>query len=219
MSPWFTRRRLLAVTALAVLVALVVVGVLGLVRGRAPAPGRAASSGTAGPSDGSAEATVSPAAALSSGDGVSFARAVAATLFDWDTATTAGPTTIVQALTAVGDPGEDLPGLAADLRGWLPTTEQWTQLRTYGTRQRLDVTTARVPDSWAAILAYPANHLVAGTVAVTIDGVRVREGSWFAQTTTSRSPVALTVFALCPPATNDGACRLLRLSGPDTPLR
>lgn len=177
-------------------------------------PSVAASSST----DGSAGTTVSREVLLASRDGVQFARAVAATLFDWDTAT-GGPNMIVGALTAVGDPGEDLPGLAADLRSWLPTTGQWSQLRAFGTRQRLDVTAARVPDSWAAIPADPTNGLVAGTIAVTIDGVRVREGSWFGQATTSRSPVALTVFAVCPPATKDGACRLLRLSAPDTPLR
>lgn len=220
MSPRPARRRLLIVTTLAVaLGALLVAGVVGLVRGFGPASGGTAPSAAATPTPATTGGATGATAGLASGDGVQFARAVAATLFDWDTAATSSPTPVVDALTGVGDPGDDLPGLASDLRAWLPTPGQWTQLRAYSTRQRLDVTAAAVPDSWAAILAEPANHLVAGTIAVTIDGVRVREGTWFGQPTTSRASVAITVFALCPPATNDGVCRLLRLSGPDAPLR
>lgn len=150
---------------------------------------------------------------------MAFARSVVAVLFDSDTIAATGPDQILDALVEVGDPsGQDVPGLVADVRRYLPTVDQWAQLRQYATRQHLEITDARVPDSWAAILADPGNGLVDGTLAVTIDGTRVRDGSWFGQATASRSPVAFTVFALCPPATDD-SCRLLRLSGLDTPLR
>lgn len=219
MSPTPSRRRLLAATTVMLVAAiLVAVGVGGLVRGHqheptlTPSPTIAPTA--AGGTDRDRVVRVDP-----SEDGARFARSVAAVLFDWDTTTTTRPAQIIDALVAVGDPsGQDVPGLAADAAGYLPTADQWTQLGEYATRQHLEVTDAAVPDSWAPILADPGHGLVDGTIAVTIDGVRVREGAWFGQTTTSRSTVAFTVFALCPPATDD-ECRLLRLSGLDTPLR
>ncbi|HCX83704.1 MAG TPA: hypothetical protein DHV14_00900 [Micrococcales bacterium] len=218
MSPKLARSRLLAVTALVVAVAaLAVVGVTGLVRGHAGVPSEPASSASVDPTrtaPGHADPT-----SLAADDGVPFARAVASALFDWDTTTATGPDQILDALVEVGDPsGQDIPGLAADVRRYLPTADQWAQLRQYATRQHLEVTDARVPDSWTAILAESDNGLADGTLAVTIDGTRVRDGSWYGEVTTSRTAVAFTVFALCPPATDDG-CRLLRLSGLDTPLR
>jgi hypothetical protein len=218
MSPRPVRSRLLAVTALMVAVAaLAVIGVAGLVRGHSGAPSQSPSSASVDPTrdaPGRNDTTM-----LMADDGMQFARAVASALFDWDTTTTTGPDQILGALVEVGDPsGQDVPGLAADVRRYLPTADQWAQLRQYATRQQLEVTDARVPDSWAAILADTGNGLADGTLAVTIDGTRVRDGSWFGEATTSRAAVAFTVFALCPPATDDG-CRLLRLSGLDTPLR
>ena len=207
-----TRRSLIIVTTTtAVLLALAVIGVVGLLRGNEPSPAPTATPTQWAPPG---DPDVRP-----SGDGVVFARRAASVLFDWDTTSHSGPSGIIDALLAVGDPsGQDMPGLFADAARYLPTDEQWQQLAEYQTTQRLEIASAGVPAAWADIQSDTDNPLPEGTVAITIEGTRIREGKWFDQATRKEFPVAFTVFLSCPPAT-ESICRLLRLSVLGEPLR
>lgn len=211
-----TRRTLVIVLAVtAVLLAVIAIGIIGLLRGgnHTPAP--------TSPTTHSPTAAAPPGAAIvrPSTDAIVFCRRVAGALFDWDTTAPGGPAAILDALVAVGDPsGVDVPGLYSDAAGYLPTAPQWEQLAEYATTQRLVIDSAAIPESWSAIVGDPANDLPAGTTAVTVEGTRVREGEWFGQTTRKQSPVTFTMFLSCPPATED-SCRLLRLSTLGEPLR
>ncbi|MFB7251221.1 hypothetical protein [Microbacterium sp. NPDC056234] len=198
------------------LLLLVGVGVYGLVVG--PPDTTTLITANASP----APATVTPSATTApipeTGSAREFARAVAATLFDWDTMSRTGRDEIIDQLLAVADPsGYETNGLYSDLQGYLPTNEQWQQLREYETRQGLDINTLTVPDEWDDIVADPANELAEGTMAITVDGTRVREGSWHGQDSTKTTTVAFTMFLACPPATE--SCALLRLSMLGNPLR
>ncbi|MBX3099503.1 MAG: hypothetical protein KF761_07970 [Salinibacterium sp.] len=221
-----TRRTLVIVLAVtAVLLALMAIGVIGLLLGggHTPAP---TSPATRAPAARTPPGTASVRPSM---DAVLFGRRVAAVLFDWDTTTPGGTAAILDALVAVGDPsGEDVPGLYADAAGYLPTAAQWEQLAEYATTQRLVIDTATIPESWSGIVGDPANPLPAGTTAVTVEGTRVRAGEWFGQTTRKQFPVAFTMFLSCPPATDrpstpnsstEDSCRLLRLSILGEPLR
>ena len=214
---------ILAVTA-AVLTAFVGVGVYGLLLAPRPTPATvsAVPRETPGPAPmvaTTAGATPSLPEIRSTTNGASFARAVADALFAWDTASGYEPTDYGQVIVDVGDPsGEEAPGLAADVRSYLPTADAWAQLRTMQTRQWLTIDEAYVPDSWADALEQAApGQLLPGTIGYTISGSRHREGTWGTQPVESARGVAFTVFVTCEPTFD--TCRLLRLSQLDNPLR
>lgn len=215
-------RRLVIVLALAsvALVALAGIGVYGLLVGppERPEPGVSPSSseGTPGPGQHTDDDPLKPIAVTKDAEG--FARSVALALFEWDTTRTGSPVAIVEHLMAVAEPGgNEAHGLYQDVQGYLPTAQQWRQLREYETRQRLNIQALFVPESWAGIVADPANGITEGVVAVTVDGTRVREGGWHGQETVKEFPVSFTLFLSCAP--EEDRCYLLRLSALDLALR
>lgn len=208
------------VTAAALVLVLVGVGVYGLVTGpRTPDPPPATES--ASPS-----APVTPggdprelAPILETDDPEEFARSVATALFAWDTASGLMPLDYTSVLLEVADPtGIEQAGLASDIAGYLPTRDSWTELRKYSTTQHLEITGVFVPEAWAeAVEQAQPGQLQPGTTAYTIEGIRHRAGVWNDEPTESAHQVAFTIFLTCPP---DGdPCHLLRLSILDQPLR
>jgi len=199
----------------ALVLALVVVGVYGLIAG--PRTGVADPASSPAPAT---SAATTPATSVLPGlpvtaDPVAYAQAVAAGLFTWDTASGHVPADYLGVLLAGAAPGsEEANGLASDIRAYLPGDTIWAQLRDYQTSQHLTGATAIVPDSWAGIAASAGTLLQAGTVAITVDATRVRDGSWVGEAVHSEHPVSFTVFAAC-----TDACKLLRLSALGTPLR
>ncbi|MGP5707528.1 hypothetical protein ACTXPC_03830 [Brachybacterium alimentarium] len=214
-----SRRRLVViVTAAALMLALVGVGVYGLVTGpRTPDPPPATPSASAPVSPGQGFDELVPIPETD--DPEEFARSVAVALFAWDTAIGLMPLDYTSVLLEVADPtGIEQAGLASDIAGYLPTRDSWTELRKYGTTQHLEITGVFVPEAWAQAeeQAQPG-QLQPGTTAYTIEGIRHRAGVWNDEPTTSAHEVAFTIFLTCPP---DGdPCHLLRLSILDQPLR
>jgi hypothetical protein len=202
-------------------VATFAVGIYGLVRGpdsAAPTP--------APQSGGAAEAileaavpvvTLEDRALPRTTDPVTYARAVATALFDWDTSLGFLPTDYTAAVLADADPsGEETPGLIADVATYLPTVDQWLDLGAMEVRQTLEIDDAYVPESWTAAVQQAHGHLRPGTTAVTITGTRHRGGVWNGESAESSHPVAFTVFVACKPSFD--RCRVLRLSQLDSPL-
>jgi hypothetical protein len=151
-------------------------------------------------------------------DPVAYARAVAASLFDWDTSTGFMPTDYTAAVLADSDPsGEETPGLLDDVTTYLPTVEQWLDLGTMEVVQLIEISDAYVPDAWTAALEQANGHLRPGTTAVTITGTRHRSGVWNGEAAESSYPVSFTVFVACQPTFE--RCHVLRLSQLDNPLR
>lgn len=216
------RRRLVAVTVIVALIAvlLVGVGIYGFLDGpgsTTTTPPNAAASHAARVT-GPAAATASPAPIPEAADPEVFARRVARAVFTWDTTTGYGPSDYIQAVIDVGDPsGNETPGLAADLADYLPTRTAWAQLRQYETRQWLSIDTATVPTAWAQALQQGRATLLPGTTAYTITGTRHRAGVWNGTPVTTTEHVSFTIFETCQPTYL--SCRLLRLSQLDNPLR
>jgi hypothetical protein len=215
-------RQVLLLVAAVALLATVVIGAYGLVRG----PGGEASPSLASRSPEQALATRSeaPVADLHdrslphTTDPIAYARAVATSLFDWDTSSGYLPADYTAAVLADADPsGEETPGLLDDVATYLPTTDQWLDLGAMDVVQTIDITSASVPASWPAALAQAHGQLRPGTTAVTITGSRHRSGVWNGQPAASSYPVSFTVFVACPPAFD--RCHVLRLSQLDNPLR
>lgn len=221
------RRRLLgaAIAGGAALLAVIGVGVWGLVRGPAtgttPAQSGSASASASSPSASHSAGVTGPEAIGTVSAPDVFARAVARALFTWDTASRYGPADYAQVLSDAADSSE-ADALAGDVRGYLPSTDAWAQLRTYQTRQWLTIDTVVIPQAWATARAQAApGQLPAGTTAYTITGTRHRTGTWDTQPVETTHPVSFTVFLTCHPTAPDHAapiCRLLRLSAPDQPL-
>ena len=220
------RRLLIAVTAagLALLV-LVGVGVYGLLRG----PATPSDPGTSSPGASTATATpvpstgATPAPIPHGGGPEAFARNVATALFAWDTTTGNSPSDYAQVLADVAHESE-ADALVSDVRGYLPTSEAWTGLRQYATRQWLTIDTATIPDSWATAVTQAApGQIPDGAVAYTITGTRHRDGTWGTQPVEASRPVSFTVFVVCTPPIPSrnaaGLCEVLRLSELDNPLR
>jgi hypothetical protein len=188
----------------------------------AVAPSAAGSPATPGVTDalGAAPPTraVELAAALVTDDPAEFASVVAAAIFDWETTSGNGVEEYVARLIDIADPtGEETPGLVADLAGYLPTATAWGDLRTYSTRQWLEVDSVQVPSLWPQALAQaPEGALLPGSAAYTVSGVRHRAGVWQGETVASEHEVAFTVFMVCRPSYD--RCHLLRLSRLDEPL-
>ncbi|SBN95875.1 Vegetative cell wall protein gp1 (Hydroxyproline-richglycoprotein 1) [Propionibacterium freudenreichii] len=217
------RRRLITLIATGTaLVVLVAFGVYGLLTGPAKPssePSPPAPSGPAVPAPGAWPTPMQPTAPVVRGsrDPQTFAGNVALALFTWDTTTGLMPLDYTSALLDVGDPtGQEQAGLAADIATYLPTRETWIDLRKYATTQTLTIDSIRVADSWAEAVdqAYPG-QLPPGAVAYTIHGTRQRDGIWNGAPTSAEREVSFTVFIACPPGKD---CYLLRLSGLDNPL-
>ncbi|PUB20864.1 hypothetical protein C8K30_11575 [Promicromonospora sp. AC04] len=146
-----------------------------------------------------------------------FARAVAETVFTWDTGSTSLPD-LSERLLVVADPtGEETPGLLVDLRTYLPNDQAWTHLVQYRTRQWIEITDVVEPDAWdQAVEQAPEGALAAGTTARTVTGVRHRAGVWDGEPVSVQEPVQFTVFLVCSPSADQ--CYLLRLSTPGRAL-
>jgi hypothetical protein len=217
-----TGRQVLLLVAAVALLATVVVGVYGLVRG----PGGATSPSPVSRSQEPAVVANSDAPVTDlhdrslphTTDPVAYARAVATSLFDWDTSSGYVPSDYTAAVLADADPsGEETPGLLDDVTTYLPTTDQWLDLGAMDVVQTIDIASASIPASWPAALAQAHGQLRPGTTAVTITGTRRRSGVWNGQLATSSYPVSFTVFVACPPAFD--RCHVLRLSQLDNPLK
>ena len=148
-----------------------------------------------------------------------FARNVATTLFAWDTASGLMPLDYSAAILAVGDPsGTEQAGLASEVANYLPSRDQWVELRKHSTSQSLSITDSYVPEAWAdAISQAPPGQVPTGASAVTIEGTRHRAGTWNGTPVTDDFQVAFTIFIACPPGAD--SCHVLRLSQLDNPLK
>lgn len=220
--PHRTGRQLLLALASALFTATFAVGIYGLLHHPRTAGEPAASADPArseGPSRSQPQQVSGPAPALAhTDDPVGYARSVATSLFDWDTASGYGPADYSSAVLRDADPsGEETPGLVADVATYLPTNAQWLNLATMEVSQRIAITGASVPGTWAAVLGQSRGTLRPGTTAVTIDGVRQRRGIWNGDAAASSHPVSFTVFLACRPSFD--RCHVLRLSRLDAPLR
>ena len=217
-----TGRQIALVLAAVLAVTTLAIGVYGLVRGP---------SSSAPASDSRREGTVevapeapAPVASLDdralphTSDPIDYSRAVATSLFDWDTASGYLPTDYTAAALADADPsGEETPGLLDDVATYLPTTEQWLNLGAMNVVQSIDIAEAYVPDSWASAVAQAHGQLRPGTTAVTISGTRHRSGFWNGEPAESSYPISFTVFVACPPTFD--RCHVLRVSQLDNPLK
>lgn len=212
------QRRLLVATIAGGVALLLLVGwgIYGLARGPASEHPSTAPTSTTSRSSSPAAAADGPRPISPTSDPELFARRVAAALFTWDTRAAADVGEWAQVVVDVADADEAL-ATASDVRSYLPSTSIWQQLRGYGTRQWLVVDSVAVPDAWltAQQQAQPG-QIPPGAGAFTISGTRHREGAWGTEPVRSMRPVAFTVFVACERAE---ACRLLRLSTLDNPLR
>ncbi|KRF32276.1 hypothetical protein [Nocardioides sp. Soil805] len=217
-----TGRQIMLLLGCALALIIAGVGFYGLVRG----PGDTTVDSSAGSPTG-VEAVVVPGSPVVSmqdrtlphtTDPIAYARAVAVSLFDWDTAAGFLPSDYTSAVLADGDPsGEETPGLLADVTTYLPTVERWLDLGAMEVVQTIEINDAYVPGSWAAAVEQAHGHLRPGTTAVTVDGTRHRSGVWNGEVAESSYPVSFTVFVACRPSFE--RCHVLRLSELDNPLR
>lgn len=211
-------------TALAAVVVVIVLGCAGTAlafvhdgTGSAPQPrpsevpqDTSAETSTESSWDGQIAETSDPAA---------FAVSVARVLFAWDTAETTPLNEYAGRLLAVADPsGQESAGLATDLTTYLPSPESWEDLKTYETRQWIDINSYEVPDDWrSAANDSDSSRIALGTTAYTITGLRRRSGIWQGKTAQTVDKVSFTIFMTCKPTYE--TCRLLRLSQLNNPLR
>jgi hypothetical protein len=219
-----TRGRLVALVVAGVLVlATIGVGVYGLVRGPAHAAtsagvGSPASGTGGGPGSANPSGTVGPATLPQTDDPIVYAKAVAASLLDWDTTSGYTPSDYEAPVLADADPsGEETSGLIGDVASYEPTTDQWTQLAAMDVAQQLTISSAVVPSTWPEALAQAHGQLRPGTTAVTITGTRHRTGIWYGDKAATSEPVSFTVFEACTPAWP--RCHTLRLSELNDPLK
>lgn len=199
------------------------VGIYGLVTGpKTPPP--SAPPATSNPSTSPGSGTQSPRVTepprvVGSTDPDQFARNVATTLFAWDTASGLMPLDYSAAILAVGDPsGTEQAGLASDVANYLPSRDQWVELRKHATSQTLTIERTYVPEAWAdAVGQAPPGQVPTGASAVTIEGTRHRAGTWNGTPVTDDFQVAFTIFIACPAKAD--SCHALRLSQLDNPLK
>ena len=215
----FANRRRLVIAIICgavVLVVLVIIGVFGLLRGPADTGQAETPAPTASTSPATPEPTAVPETSLVSSDPDEFARMVALALFNWDTQADADLTDWAQVLVDVADVDQG-PAVASDVRAYLPAPEIWDRLRSYGTRQWLDIKSITVPKAWATALeqAEPG-QIPPGGGAFTVDGTRNRTGIYDSEVMRTNHEVAFTIFVNCP---GDEPCTLRRLSRVDEPLR
>jgi hypothetical protein len=160
-----------------------------------------------------------PDQVVETSDQATFAVSVAQVLFAWDTTESTPLNEYTGRLLAVADPsGEESAGLATDLTTYLPSPESWEDLKTYETRQWIDITSYEVPGDWNSAQDNATSpDVAAGTTAYTITGLRRRSGIWQGETAKTVDEVSFTIFMTCRPTYD--ACRLLRLSQLNNPLR
>lgn len=217
-----TGRQIMLLLGCALAVLTAVAGIYGLAQGPG---GTAAQSTDARPSSVQAIAdptddavTLEDRTLPHTTDPVAYARAVAVSLFDWDTTTGFLPTDYTSATLADADPsGEETPGLLTDVATYVPTVEQWLDLGAMEVAQTIKIDEAYVPDSWAGAVEQAHGHLRPGTTAVTLEGTRHRTGVWNGEVAESSHPVSFTIFVACRPSFD--RCHVLRLSELDDPLR
>jgi hypothetical protein len=222
-TPHPARRRVVVLVAIGfgILAALVGVGLYGLTLAPQPDAGSPTATPTtqdaAPAAPGSTESRGVPHVILSTTDAEDFARDAAEALITWDT-TEFELTDYAQVIVDAGDPsGVESAALASDVRSYFPTTDAWTQLRTYGTRQWLTIDEVFVPASWNDALAQATEgELLPGTIAYTISGTRHRAGIVGTDAQETSRPIAFTIFIACEPSFDE--CHLLRLSEVDNPL-
>ncbi|WP_105034133.1 hypothetical protein [Cryobacterium aureum] len=214
----FIHRHRLVITIIssaAALAIVVIIGVYGMLRGPAkesqpeqPAPAASALSTPPAQAE-----QLQPLPVTTSPE--EFARSVAGALFNWDTRQEAGLADWAQVLVDVAD-ADEAPAVAADVRTYLPGSEMWTRLRTYGTRQWLDIESITVPGAWATALTQASpGQIPRGAAAFTVVGTSHREGTQNTEVIRTERKVSFTVFVVCPV---DEACTFLRLSKLDHPL-
>lgn len=152
-------------------------------------------------------------------DPAAFAVSVSEVLFAWDTTTPTPLTEYAGRLLAVADPsGEESAGLVTDLTTYLPSPESWEDLKTYETRQWIDITSYEIPDDWkSADFNGETTDLADGTTAYTVTGLRRRSGIWHGKLAQTVDEVSFTIFMTCKPTYD--TCKLLRLSQLNKPLR
>lgn len=220
--PDLTRRQIAVVLGGVLAVATFAVGIYGLVSG--PQQRASSSSGPAdrlsssyGPVEMDEPAQGSPTLPHTD-DPLTYARAVAMVLFDWDTTAGLMPADVSAPVLADADPtGQETPGLLTDLGLYLPTDEQWLDLAGLQVKQRFGISSTQVPRDWSNIVANSHGQLSPGSAAVTIDGTRERTGVWNDEPASASYKVSFTVFMACPPTFD--RCRVLRLSQLNNPLR
>jgi hypothetical protein len=217
-----TGRQIMLLLGCALGVMTAVVGIYGLVRGPGGSAGGAPDArpanvqAVADPTDDAV--TLENRTLPHTSDPVAYARALAVSLFDWDTTAGFLPSDYTSAVLADADPsGEETPGLLTDVATYLPTVEQWLDLGAMEVEQTIEIDEAYVPDSWADAVEQAHGHLRPGTTAVTITGTRHRTGVWNGEVAESSYPVSFTIFVACPPSFE--RCHVLRLSELDNPLR
>jgi len=213
------RRRLivtLVVGAMA-LACMIGMGVYGLIR--TPTHATVASTTRVLPLPSPAATNVTQLRALAhTKDPITYAEAVARALFVWDTKSGLAVEDYQSVISEDADPsGAETSGLVNDLAAYFPTDAQWQQLRRYNTAETLTIKRAYIPPSWAQAAASDPSAVQPGTTAVTIDALRHRTGSWYGTPAATSDPVSFTVFVACQPTFP--RCRILRLSGPNTPLK
>lgn len=147
-----------------------------------------------------------------------FAVSVSEALFAWDTTEPATLNEYTGRLLAVADPsGEESAGLVTDLSTYLPSPESWEDLKTYDTRQWIDIQSYEVPDDWrSAEFNGETADLADGTTAYTVTGLRRRSGIWRGEPAQTVDEVSFTIFMTCRPTYD--TCKLLRLSQLNKPL-
>lgn len=217
-----TGRQIMLLLGCALAILIAAVGIYGLIRG----PGGTSSGAPDGPAA-AVEVVADPTNPVDTlrsrslphtTDPVAYARAVAVSLFEWNTSAGFLPTDYTAPVLADADPsGEETPGLIDDVATYLPTAEQWLDLGAMEVVQTIEIHDAYVPDSWAAAVDQAHGQLRSGTAAVTITGIRQRSGVWNGEVAESSYPVSFTVFVACQPSFE--RCHVLRLSELDNPLR
>lgn len=212
----YRRRVIIALAAGAsALLLLVTVGLVGLLRGPANAGETEQVARKASVPHDSATRVLQPRPIVATSDPERFARAVTRALFTWDTRHPGGVSAWAQTLVDAAD-ADEASAVAADVRTYLPTTNYWTRLAVYGTRQWIVVESIGVPDAWATALAQAApGQIPEDAAAFTVVGDRQRSGTWGEQEMRTSRQIAFTVFVSCPA---EEPCVLLRLSRPDAPL-
>ena len=217
-----TGRQIMLLVACALALVAVAVGIYGLVRGpggtnATPLEDRSVHVEVVGkPAD--PVDTLQERSLPHTTDPIAYARAVAESLFDWDTGAGFLPADYTAAVLADADPsGEETPGLLDDVVTYLPTVGQWLDLGAMEVVQSIEIEDAYVPDSWAAAVGQAHGLLRPGTTAVTITGSRNRRGVWNGEVSESSFRVSFTVFVACQPSF--GRCHVLRVSQLDKPIR
>ena len=210
------RRLMVAVIASGtVLVTLAAVGAVGLIRGQQDSARLRPSGPDLHVISEPMDPVSHPRPIPTSSDAETFARSVGRALFTWDTRYDGGVSDWAQVIVDVADPTERV-AVASDIRNYLPADEMWERLGTYGTRQRIELTSVSVPLAWSTALEQAApGEIPPGAGSFTVTGTSHRQGTWGTEPLSTQRQVSFTIFVVC---SRDTPCALLRLSQIDRPL-